>query len=252
MRGRALTLMLALSVAAVAAVSVYLYVGKVEQRSTEGLKTIPVLIATQSFPTGTTGQEMIDSKAVETQGIPQRYALPGAYTTPEELRGLTLTDDVTAGEQIIAERFASAGQNAFLSEFPEGTEALALSSEWVTGVAGHIRPGDTLNAYVTVSGDGVKAPKVNGTAAGKQNDSAIVSSRKVFGSDGETFLLLSGLPVQEVQSPFTGEDDGLRSASSGSTTLLVAVTPKQAALLINAQERHQLYYTLVPQVGGAE
>jgi Flp pilus assembly protein CpaB len=259
MRGKTLTLLLALSVAAVAAVSVYMYVGKVEQRSTDGLKTVPVLVATQSFPTGTTGKEMIDAEGVETQAIPQRYALPGAFGFPEDLVGLTLTDNVAAGEQIIAERFASAEQNAFLSDFPEGTEALALSSDWVKGVAGHLSAGDTLNAYVTMNGGGAKDAKVTGSYNAATGDFKIevaengaengtVSSRKVFGSDSETFLLLRGLPIQEVQSPFTGDEDGaIAPSSGGSTTLIVAVTPKQAALLIQAAENHKLWFTLVPQ-----
>lgn len=258
MRSRALTLMLALTVAGIAAVGVYMYVGQVEQRSTDGLKTVPVLVATRSFPTGTTGNEILEAGALESQSIPQRYALPGAFSRPEDLLGLTLTDNISAGEQITAQRFATAEQNAFLADFPKGMEALAVPLDFVKGVAGHVRPGDRLNAYVTIGraeGD-TAAGATRGFDAsilGSGSGVAPVSSRKLFREETETFLLLRNILVQEVQGLSSGAegDDPTASAANGSSMIL-AVTDQHAALLIYAQENAKLWYTLVPQVGGGE
>ena len=248
MRGRGLTLMLALTIAGIAAVGVYMYVGQVEERSTEGLKTLPVLVATRSFPTGTTGNEILEAGALESQNIPQRYALPGAFSRPEDLLGLTLTDNISAGEQITAQRFATAEQNAFLADFPKGMEALAMPVDWVKGVAGHVSVGDRLNAYVTIGeaqGRGANATSGSGTPG------AAVSSSKLFGGTTETFLLLRDIQVQEVQGFATATESGAAQAANG-TSMILAVTDEQAALLIYAQENAKLWYTLVPQTGGAE
>ena len=243
--------MLALTIAGIAAVGVYMYVGQVEERSTEGLKTLPVLVATRSFPTGTTGNEILEAGALESQSIPQRYALPGAFSRPEDLLGLTLTDNISAGEQITAQRFATAEQNAFLADFPKGMEALAMPVEWVKGVAGHVGVGDRLNAYVTISE--AQGGGAAGSTSGSGARGSAVSSTKVFGNTTETFLLLQDIQVQEVQGFATATEEGAAPAANG-TSMILAVTAEQAALLIHAQENAKLWYTLVPvsPSGGAE
>jgi Flp pilus assembly protein CpaB len=198
------------------------------------------LVTTRSFPTGTTGAEILKAGALETESIPQRYALPGAFTRPEDLVGLTLTDNISAGEQITAQRFATAEQNALLADFPEGTEALALPVEHVRGIAGHVRAGDSVNAFVTVT---------QSDAQGTEVSAAPVSSRKVFGTKAETFLLLRGVLVQEVQGSVA--EGGSTAAAAGPRNMILAVTPQQAALLIHAQENAKLWFTLVSADGGA-
>jgi Flp pilus assembly protein CpaB len=237
MRSRIMTLALAVATGAVAVALVYVYVQRLEEDTTEGLKTRPVLYATRALPAGATGAEIIDGRGFELQDVPARYAAPGALSSPDQLANLVLSEDVAAGEQLSSQRFEASVQDAFASEFPKGTEALSLPVENVRGVAGHVAAGDKLNAYVTADA---------GNAAGEfLAASGIPSSAPIFSlkDSGVTLELIEKIPVVEVQPAPEG--------SAGASNMVLAVSPKEAALLIHSQEKAALWFTLVTEDDGA-
>ena len=239
MRSRMMTLALALALAAVAVTLVVMYVQRVEEESTAGQKARPVLVATRSLPAGTAAGDILDQRAFELRDIPVRYVQPGALTAPDNLQrsGLTLADDITAGEQLTSLRFKATEQSAFLSEFPEGTEALSLPLDYVRGVSGHLAAGDEVNAFVTGNIGKLRIDvDVDTDAAG------LPTGIKMSAKGDNTFLLLRSVPVMEV---LPESEDGKKPAA-----MTLAVTAKEAATLINAQETAQLWFTLVPANGG--
>jgi Flp pilus assembly protein CpaB len=242
MRSRLLTLMLALVIGAIATVLVYMYVQRVEDRSTQGLKTRDVLVAVRSFPAGTSGTDILATRGLELQSIPIKYVSPGALSTQEQLAapGLTLANDLAAGEQITSARFQESASQAFLTQFPEGTEALSLPLDYVRAVSGHVQPGDEVNAYVT--GDRAEFKfKVDIDTDGE----GIPESISVGGKEQSTFLLFSELPVIEV----LGADP---TQETSTPTMTLAVTKREATALISAQETAKLWFTLVPEEDGTQ
>jgi pilus assembly protein CpaB len=228
--------LLALVMGAVAVTLVYLYVNRVKTTVTAGQQTRAVLVANRSLPTGTSGADVVGSHAYEVRTIPVKYAEPGAFSTPDQLNGLTLASDLAAGEQLTSQRFRATAADAFLSQFPRGTEALSLPLDFVTGVSGRISAGDMLDAYVTVTG--------------KVKTSTGVSSTRVFGkAAGQTVLLIHELPVVEVPGAVPAAP-GVAPTSAAAVTMTVAATPQQAAVLIQAQTSGKLWFALVPQKGG--
>lgn len=235
MKNRLMTLLLALTLGGIAASLVYMYVQRVEEDSTRGLETRSVLVAAATLAAGTPGTDIVAQGAYEVKKVPVRWAAPGAFTTPDQLAtpGLTLANDVAAGEQLTSVRFESTETDAFLAQFPEGTEALSLPLEHVKAVAGHVKAGDKINAYVT----GNRAQfsfKVETTIDEASGSGEVIATGKGEG----TFLLLSDILVMEVQNAAeSGQDQG---------TITLAVTGRQAAALIGAQETARLWFTLVP------
>jgi pilus assembly protein CpaB len=228
-------MLLALVMGAIAVTLVYLYVNRVKTTVTQGQTTRAVLYANRSLPTGTSGTDVIGSHAYEIRTIPVKYAEPGAFSTPDQLNGLTLASDLAAGEQLTSQRFRATAADAFLSQFPKGTEALSLPVDFVTGVSGRIAAGDMLDAYVTVTG------KVNSHGT---------SSAKVFGkATGQTVLLIHDLPVVEVPGSVPAAP-GVPASSAAAVTMTVAASPQQAAVLIQAQSSGKMWFALVPQKGG--
>jgi Flp pilus assembly protein CpaB len=227
MKSRLTAMLLALVMGLIAVTLVYLYVNRVKTTVTEGQTTRAVLYANRSLPTGTSGADVIGTHAYEIRTIPVRYAEPGAFSTPQQLNGLTLASDLAAGEQLTSQRFRASAADAFLSQFPKGTEALSLPVDFVTGVSGRIAAGDMLDAYVTVTG------KINSHG---------VSSSRTFGKEaGETVLLIHNLPVVEVPGAVAAAP-GVPASS--------AASPQQAAVLIQAQSSGKMWFALVPQKGG--
>ncbi len=202
------TLVLAVVVGGLAASVVYVYVQRLEETSTEGQKLRSVLVASQSLAAGTSGADIAGNGGYEVSEIPGRYAEPGALNSPADLEGRVLADDIVAGEQLTSQRFEASEQDAFAAQFPPGTQALSLPVEHVRGVAGHVAAGDRLSAFSTTS------------------------------NQGATKLIISKLPVVEVQPP--APDDPARTL-----TMTLAVTSVQATDLIHAQERGSLWFTLL-------
>lgn len=239
MRNRLTILLLAVVTAGIAVTSVYLYTRKVEEQSTRGLQTRSVLVATRFIPRGVSGEEILEARAVEIKEIPERYASPGAFGSPQEIAALTLSDEVAAGEQLTLARFEDTETDAFAARFPDGTEALSLPLDHVKAVAGHVNPGDKVNAYATArGGEGLKS--VMGSLG-------VPSSLGVFdGKKSATILLIDDILVVEVQAGSVAEGGAVTTASPNMT---LAVKPKQAALLIHAQEEAKLWFTLQTDEG---
>jgi pilus assembly protein CpaB len=235
MRSRLTAMLLALVMGAIAVTLVYLYVNRVKTTVTQGQTTRAVLYANRSLPTGTSGADVIGSHAYEIRTIPVKYAQPGAFSTPDQLNGLTLASDLAAGEQLTSQRFRATAADAFLAQFPKGTEALSLPVDFVTGVSGRIAAGDMLDAYVTVDG------KIHSHGT---------SSVRVFGrAAGQTVLLIHDLPVVEVPGSVPAAP-GVPASSAAAVTMTVAASPQQAAVLIQAQTSGKMWFALVPQKGG--
>jgi Flp pilus assembly protein CpaB len=264
MRGRSLSLLLALTTGAVASLMVYMYVTGVETRTVQGQRTRPVLVASRFLPAGATGEQILEAGAFKVEETPVRYLAPGALTSPSQLEGVVLADDVQSGEPLTSQRFEASQQEAFLSNFPEGTEALSLPLETVRGIAGHLAAGDRINAYATaadwthlVQGDAFRdvlssvniEKALNGDTSGLAPAvSRFLRSTRMPATlgaftpkAGVTMLLVESIPVVEVlEAPAVG---GSSDDASG-RSMTIAVTPEQAALLVHSQERSKLWFTL--------
>jgi Flp pilus assembly protein CpaB len=253
MKSRSLMMVVALCIGALGAMLTYVYVQRVEENTVSGVAPQPVMVATRALPSGSTGEAIVSAGAFEIRNIPARYVSPGAFSSPDQLVGLILVDDIAGGEQLVASRFGGSEADVLFADFPKGTEALSLPLEYITGVSGKLKPGDQINAFVTVSTQRQRGSDLN-TGAGLRSDTTdidvaldegtikSVSSSKVFaGQGGETFLLLRKLQIMEV---LTGE-----AAAGNPPTMVLAVNPQEAAILIHAQSTAKLWFTLVPQDG---
>lgn len=255
MKSRSLIMVVALCLGAIGAMLTYVYVQRVETSTTLGVAPQPVLVATRALPAGSTGEAIVSAGAFEVRNIPARYVAPGALGSPEQLAGLILIDDLAGGEQLTEPRFSGSETQVFFADFPKGTEALSLPLDYVSGVSGKLKPGDEINAFVTVGSQRQRSAKLNIAGGISETTTDIdvaldegtiksVSSSKVFaGQGGETFLLLRKLQIMEV---ITGE-----AAAGNPPTMVLAVNPQEAAILIHAQSTAKMWFTLVPQDGAS-
>lgn len=255
MKSRSLIMVVALCLGAIGAMLTYVYVQRVETSTAVGVAPQTVLVATRALPAGSTGEAIVQAGAFEARDIPAQYVAPGALSSADQLAGLILIDDLAGGEQLTDARFSGSETQVFFADFPKGTEALSLPLDYLPGVSGKVKAGDMINAFVTVQAQRQKVTKLN--IAGGISDNTVdidvaldegsiksVSSSKVFaGQGGETFLMLRDLQVMEV---LIGE-----AAAGNAPSMVLAVNPQQAALLIHAQSTAKLWFTLVPSDGAS-
>src|SRR5205823_14159579 len=65
---------------------------------------VSVVLAAKDIPVDTPGSELLSGKWLTKQMVPRRQVVPGAISSPEQLRTLIATQPIYAGEQVTARR----------------------------------------------------------------------------------------------------------------------------------------------------
>jgi Flp pilus assembly protein CpaB len=146
----------------------------------------------------------------------------------QELGDRQIVRAVGPGEILTLDQFASAGPVAGGVVVPAGYEAVTIEADPAPGVGGYVTPGARLNVYVTVPEQG-GGPLAQGAAP------------------GYTQLVLGHVDVLAVtRGTSTGEAQPVDAAAAhGKVTLLLQVAPGDVPVLIHAQARGPLWFSLV-------
>jgi len=125
---------------------VYMYLTKAQTAAIDQVMT-GVVIATRKIPQGT----KIAPDMVKTVQVPVKYAHPSAVTETKTAINSFATVDLVQDETILTTHIASEKTaNELPYKIPEGTRAITIAINQLSGVAGHIKPGhyvDVLMSY---------------------------------------------------------------------------------------------------------
>ncbi len=117
----------------------------------------PIVVATQPLDFG----DPLTPENVRLQNFPAGSIPQGAFRTVRQ----ALADNrvalrpIVPGEPVLADKVSGASGRAVLAaNLPEGMRAVAIPLTEVTGVAGFVRPGDTVDVLLTrqIPGDGAE------------------------------------------------------------------------------------------------
>lgn len=134
---------------------------------------------------------------------------------------------VGPGEVLTLDQFAAAGPVAGGVVVPAGYEAITIEADPAPGVGGYVTPGARVNVYVTVS---------------EQGGGPLAQA-----APGYTQLVVGHVDVLAVtRGTSTGEAQPVDAqAAQGKVTLLLQVAPTDVPVLIHAQARGPLWFSLV-------
>ncbi len=274
---RALVLVVALVLAGVAAFSIFQYLTNFEQDLLAGQEQVRVFRAVQPLAEGTEGNFVLQNRGIlYTPSTEQRQDLPADAITA------TSEDDFSQLEQVLRGRVAAGpiSQNGILTQsqwveltvqitplaelLAEGTQAITISPGAIQGVNGFVRPGDRINAIITIDID------FQLTALAESAPDFGIPVEVTDEETGEgvatvtyTRYVLQGLRVIAVGTDVRPDPDAppVVDASGDQTSAQVQegdtpgalttvftleVTPDIAERLVFAQQAGALYYTLVP------
>lgn len=221
MKLRGLSLAVAFSLAAVAAMTVFLYAKGVKETAESGGDKMRVLVAQEDIPAGTELTELASS-AFELEEFPEETVVRDAITDPALLEGQVTSTAVLAGEQMSAARLQ--GNETLpggVLGIPEGYSAMTVAVDTPRVAGGAIQRGDHVTIYGTfrdVGSDG-------------------------GGRAGVTANLVPDAEVLKVQGP--GTDPATGAVSEG-TMVTLALEPKDAQKVVFAQEQGTVYFGLLP------
>jgi Flp pilus assembly protein CpaB len=105
-------------------------------------KKMPVVVAVRALEAGTK-LSLADVQVVE---VHTGAVLESAFETVEDVTGLVITVQRLPGDQVTADMVGDAAQNAMAQALDPDHRAVAVHVDQASGLAGLLRPGDTVSA----------------------------------------------------------------------------------------------------------
>ncbi len=197
------------------------YISKKEALLQGEYEPIQVLVAKKNIPK----DFKLDETMVEFQSIPKKYVQPKALHKIDEILGQISGSTIFEGEQVIATKLLSIEDAGLAFKIPKNFRAFAISVDEITGVGGHIRPGN----YVDVMGI------FDFGDERKSDERAVTLLQNVYvlaaGDDlGQAVPLAADAMEKKLQSPEA------RRGGKGYSSITLMLTPDEAQKVMLAQE----------------
>jgi Flp pilus assembly protein CpaB len=103
---------------------------------------VSVVLAAKDIPADTPGSELLSGNWLTKQTVPRRQVVPGAISSPEQLRDLIATQPVYAGEQVTTRRFGTPSQRGVRAQIKGTQRAVEVEGDAFQLMAGTLRVGD--------------------------------------------------------------------------------------------------------------
>jgi pilus assembly protein CpaB len=195
----------------------WLMAQKIESYKRQSAPT-DVLIATTFIP----AQSILRPDQVEKRKIPAEFINPSAIQDPKEVEGFITLVPISAGEQILSNKFGLPGNNLVLT-LPQGFRAFTLEVNETTGVGGLLNPGDRVDILSHLETNQ------------KQITATVLQ---------DVLVLATGIKTSNLPADHSTAGGNFANPTGNSPnpydTVTVAVTPEQAEMLAFLDEHHPL------------
>ena len=153
-----LIIVAALAIAGISVLLLNAYLSGVENRvetQAEEQRLTPVVVATRPLEFG----EPLTAQNIKLQNFPGTSVPQGAFNTLQQAlsNGRVALRPIVPGEPILASKVSGDDGRAVLAaNLPEGMRAVSIAVNAISGVAGFVRPGDTVDVILTrkIPGEG--------------------------------------------------------------------------------------------------
>lgn len=154
MRIRIIGAIVALVLAVVGGVVLFLYVRGADQRALDGAQLVEVYVVTEEIPAGSDAATIADG--IEIDELPAMAVLEGGVTDLGQIEGLVATTDLLPGEQLLLARFADPDILAAQGDVPvpEGLQEVTIALPVQRVVGGAITPGSEVGIAISIGRDG--------------------------------------------------------------------------------------------------
>ena len=149
MRSRGLIVVLALILATLATVGVFLYSRGVKNDALEGGDVVQVVVSKVDIPANSDLNAYIDDGQFALQELPADAVVEDAITDVSQLKGRRNSVFILAGEQIPLSRVEGGEVPGGVIGIPEGYQAITVALNAPRAVAGALAGGDNVTIYAT-------------------------------------------------------------------------------------------------------
>ena len=228
MKGRGLVVFLALIMATLATVGVFMYMQGAEDQAPGGTM-VQVVVSQVDLPARTDLDQLIKDDQFRIVQVPANVLVSGAITSVDQLAGKSNSVAILAGEQIPAARISGNVPGGALA-IPDGMQAMTVSLDAPRAVAGAINAGDHVTIYSTFKG-------VPGNGAAKETSTVVLVPTAE--------LLAVFRPL--ASSTFGGSDEPSPAEQlPGTLTVTLALTPEDTQRFVFSMESGSPWFGLLP------
>jgi pilus assembly protein CpaB len=152
--GRKIILIIvALAIATVGALLVFLYVQGVDERAVAQTEPKQVLTVTSQIAPGESVEDAMEAGKFELAALPEASILAGALDSTDAIEGMVATSAMFPGEQVIAAKFGQVGSVSNLG-IPEKRLAISVQLTDPNRVAGFVSPGSQVAVWLAWDDNG--------------------------------------------------------------------------------------------------
>lgn len=240
MRTKLVIVILALVLGGLAAVMAAGYLRSARADIAAENESVGVLVAQEVLPRGVSGEELLRRDLVKIEKVPRQFVSADAVSSTRGIENQVLAVNVGAGEQLTRSRFQYPAEAGLAYSVPEEYVAIACAVDEVSGVAGLIKPSDYVMVYATLKGD-----------AGKKQESKTVTliARARVLAVGSSIGVEPESDDEDKTSNGGALSGGGAAANDAPSTVTLALTPSDAALLVYSQENGTVRLALLPADG---
>jgi len=240
MRTKIVVLIIAVILGLLSAFAVVSYIEGARATIEAEDKPVEVLVAQQDLPAGLSAEELMAEEYVALVEIPRRYVADGAVSSLGAIKDRLLTVPLTKGEQLTANRFSLPSEAGLSFAVPEDYVAIAIPNSADRGVAGLVRPGDSVAVYATFELE----PNRIDTAVTR----LILQKARVL-AVGASTTTVSTTDDEDEEEANTGTlaGAGARAGTEPDVpgTVTLALSPADAEKLVFAQEEGAVWLALL-------
>lgn len=198
-------IVIAVVLAAFAALLTMMYVTNYQRHVDKDVADVPVLVATDDIPAGTSGAQA--AQRVEERMVEQQNVAPGAVTDPELLKHLVVSQAIYGGEQVTRQRFSNSTEIGVRSQIEGNMRAISVNGDAFQLLAGTLRSGDHVDVVASLKIDpdkDIHATRIvlRDLLVLKPATSPGAESRLQGGNGGENFSVLLAVSDTQVQKLF--------------------------------------------------
>jgi pilus assembly protein CpaB len=231
MQSRVLAILIAVVLALVATAAMVVYVNGADRRAKAGLEPRIVLVARQTIPAGTSGEDAQNRNLIIREQVPSSSVVAGAVTSLTQLEQRYAAVDIVKGEQLLQQRWVGAEDVAGrrLLQIPEDAQALSLGLDLTKQVAGFVTPGDKVGLVLSY----------------KEKESSESVDKTHFLLQGIQVLAVGATALPNGSSQGGGRVNQGRG-SQNLTAVTLAIPKEHVERVVFAVENGSIYLTLLP------
>lgn len=243
MRSRGLVVVLALILATLATVGVFLYSQGVKEDARQGGDLVTVVVSKVDVPANTDLNTLIREGRFTTRDVPRDAVIDEPITQISQLQNRRNSVFIFAGEQIPVARVQGGTVPGGLLSIPEGHQAITVALEAPRAISGALAGGDNVTIYATFEGVEITLiDNLTGAISGQP-----IGTQQRLPRFDTTVVLVPQVEVLRVIRPslISGEQSE-EQAASGTLQVVLAFEPGEAQKFVFALEQGQVYLSLLP------